>query len=198
MSTYLQGIAAEFGKFFQHGDEVIYLPSGSIVMSDHVKLLTDHEGKSYGTTADILQVHIGDEAIGFRFEFPNNYDDELATKADDFDSYIAVSVGLNITKFKTMIIDGVKAKVITEGTLKEISLIRGEPAIKGTYARLVTPDTCGELEDDFERMRLVGRYVSLHRAQKAAENSGVIQYHHITSDYERAASRLRQALQSLL
>jgi hypothetical protein len=128
---------------------------------------------------------------------PESWSSKFAELADDFDSYVAISAGLNITKSDTMTIDGVEVKVIVKATLNEISILGKEPAIKSTYARFVSSDSCNDIEDDYERLRLVGRYISLHRAAKAAENGGVVKYAHATSPWERAADRFERALRNL-
>jgi hypothetical protein len=196
----LQGIACEFGKCFSHGDEIIYLKPGCVSYEPDIRLLLDHEGKSLGTTADRLQVHIGDEAIAFRFAIPESWSASFAEKADELETYLPISAGMNITKTETMTIDGEQVKVIVKATLNEISVLSGEPAIKSTYGRVVSLETCDDLEDEANsgRLQLVGRFVSLHRKMKATENGGEIRYTHVTSDYERKASAFERALAKLL
>jgi hypothetical protein len=98
-----------------------------------------------------------------------------------------------------MTIDGEQVKVIVKATLNEISVLSREPAIKSTYGRVVSLETCDDLEDEYDsgRLQLVGQFVSLHRNMKAFENGGEIRYSHATSPYERAADRFERALKNL-
>ncbi len=96
-----------------------------------------------------------------------------------------------------MTIDGAQIKVVTEATLNELSLISETPAVKATYARVVSADRCGTLVDDSERLELIGRYINLHRKARASDNDGIVKYAHATSPYDRAADRFEKALRDL-
>ena len=200
MTYVLQGEACEFGKCFAHGDDVLYLKSGCFdAESDNdVRLLINHGGKSLATTADRLQIHAGADALIFRFVIPDSFSKQFAELADDFETYTSASVGFKFDKFETLTIDGMGVKVITSATLREISLLDKEPAIKTTYARFVSDESCCSLEEDYERIRLVGRVVALQRAQKASENGGKVEWMHVTSAMDRAANRFTRALNALV
>jgi hypothetical protein len=194
-----QGVACEFDKFFFNGDEVWYLKSGCFnsISDNEVKLMLNHDGKSLGSTNNRLEVHAGDEAVVFRYSIPGSWS-EFAEPADDFLTYVPVSIGFKATKTEKMNIDGVPVTIVVEATLNEISALDKEPAIKSTYARVATDDTCGSLEEDYERIRLVGRVVSLHRLQKASENGGKLEFKHASTPYDRAADRFTRALNALV
>jgi hypothetical protein len=194
-----QGAACEFEKFFFHGDEVWYLKSGCFgsISDNEVKLMLNHDGKSLGSTNNRLQVHAGNEALVFRYSIPGSCS-EFSEPADDFETYVPVSIGFNATKTEAMKIDGVPVTIVVEATLNEISALDKEPAIKSTYARVATEDTCGTLAEDYDRILLVGRVVSLHRAQKATENGGKLEYKHASIPYDRAANRFTRALNALV
>jgi phage head maturation protease len=203
MTYVIQGIACEFGKCFSDGREIIYLKSGCFDSCSEadIRLLLDHKGKSLGTTADRLEIHIGKEAMAFRYTIPDSsWNTTFSEPADDLNTYVPVSIGCNPTKTETITIDGVQVKVIVEATLNEISLLSQEPANKSTYGRVVSSETTGSLDDDYDagRLELVGRYVNLHRAHKASENNGIVQYTHASSPYERAAANFERKLQTLM
>jgi phage head maturation protease len=200
MSVVLQGVATEFEKFFFNGDEIWYLKAGCFgsLSDSEVKLMFDHDGKSIATTNNRLQVHVGNEALIFRLAIPDSFSEPLLDQTDEFESYIPVSVGFTATKTETMMIEGVPVKIVVEATLNEISVLSKEPAVKTTYARIASEETCGSLEKDYERIRLVGRFVSLHRAQKATENEGKVEYKNTLSPYDAAGNRFVRALNALI
>jgi phage head maturation protease len=196
-----QGVACEFDKFFFNGDDVWYIKSGAFdsTSDNEVKLMLNHEGKSLASTDNRLQVHIGDDAIAFRYFIPDSWGSKgFGEVSDDYESYVPISIGFSATKTKTTTIDGVPVTIVVEATLNEISVLDKEPAVKTTYARVASLDTCGELEEDYQRIKLVGRVVSLHRAQKATENGGKVNYSHATSSYDRAANGFTRALKALI
>jgi phage head maturation protease len=166
MSFVMQGIACDFGKCFSQGDDVLYLKSGCFGSSSEadVRLLIDHGGKSFATTADRLDVYLGDDALTFRYMVPDSWSKHFAEPSDDFDTYAPVSVGFSFDRYETITIDGIKVKIISDATLNEISILSQEPAIKSTYSRIVSMDTCGSsLKDDYERMKLRAGPGNLHR-----------------------------------
>jgi hypothetical protein len=193
----LQGLVLDFNKCFYSGEEIIFIKSESISVSDNVGLMLDHGGKTFGH--DNLEIHIGDESLAFRYELPASWCDSFKDQADEVETYLGVSAGLTITKSDTMTMDGHTVKVISAATLNEISLLSKEPAVKTAYARIVTADTCGDLSEDVEagRLHLVGRVIGLLRQTKAAENGGVVKYSNSPSPYERAADRFERALKTL-
>jgi phage head maturation protease len=192
----LQGIACRFGEVIDDGTKLIYLKPGCLTEADEVKLLIDHRGKGLASTADALEIHISEKILAFRYSIPDSWSEKFADSADDLETYVAVSCGFSIAKSELMTIDGTQIKVITEATLNEISIISSAPAVKTTFARVVSAETCGPLADDCERMELIGRYISLHR--KATANGGDVQYAHATSPSDRAADRFTRALAALL
>jgi hypothetical protein len=196
-----QGVACEFDKFFWNKHEIWYLKSGCLdSTSDNVvKLKLNHEGKGLASTDDRLRVHIGDEAITFRYFIPESWGSKgFAEVSDDYENYVPVSIGFNATKTEAMTINGVPVTIVVEATLNEISLLDKEPAVKTTYARVASLDTCGDLEEDYQRIKLAGRFVALHRAQKATENGGKVEYKHVNTPYDRAANRFTRALNALV
>ena len=193
---FLQGLGCKFGEIIDSGNELLYLRPGCLTEADEVKLLIDHRGKGLATTDDALQIYIGEKSLSFRYSIPDSWSEKFSESSDDLESYIPVSVGFSIDKSELMTIEGVAVKVITEATLNEVSLVSEEPAVKSTYARVVSADTCGTLADDSERLELIGRYISLHR--KANASDGLIKYAHATSPYDRAADLFTRALKALL
>ena len=119
--------------------------------------------------------------------------------ADEYESYLAVSVGHFVKDADIATIDGVTVVTVTESSLREISLLDRIPAIHSTYARVSSWDRCCSLEADYKagRFDLVGSFVSLHRAAKAAETGGAIKYANSLTEYERAGNRFTSALMRL-
>jgi hypothetical protein len=193
-TLFLQGNVFDFNKCFRCGDEILYARPGSIE-SDYVGLRFDHEGKTFGH--DKMEVYCGDESVAFRFALPRLWTKQFENQADDLETFLAVSAGLTITKSESMKVDGETVKVIVKGTLNEISLLsQQDPAIKTSYARIVSSDSCNELKDDSDsgRLQLVGKVIGLLRKAKAADNGGRVAYNNVTSDYDHAAKQFQQAL----
>ena|ERR1700682_614797 len=199
MSVVLQGKATDFDSFFFNHDEVWYIKSGAFgrLEDTEVVLMCDHDGKAVASTKNRLQVHAGDEALIFRLAMPDSFSEPLLDQTDELESYLPVSIGFTATKTEKMTIEGVPVTIVVEATLNEISVLSKEPAMKTTYARIVSEGTCGELKEDYERIRLVGRVVSLHRLQKASENGGHVEYKNTLSSYDAAANRFTRALNAL-
>lgn len=198
MTVAIQGVAAEFKKIFTiDGKKFYYLAPDCFGPISDVDLLLNHQGKSFATTEDRLQIYSGDDALVFRCYFPENFAKQVADQTDEIETYLAVSAGFTITKTETVICDGILVNVIVEAKLNELSLLDKPPAIDTTYARIVSEDSCGTLEEDYDRIRLVGRVVSLHRKALATESGGKIQYHHSPTAYERASDRFSRALAAL-
>jgi hypothetical protein len=197
----LQGIATALGKCFPHGDKILYLKSScfdaSIRSGTDISLLFDHDEDRRLTKR--LQIHAGEKGVAFRYLIPGSWSSSFSEIADDVDTYIPVSIGYKDARKETTTIDGVEITSVIEAKLEEISLLSGAPAVDSTYARVVSLDTCGTLEEDYNagRLHLIGQYVSLHRAFKASENGGRVEYSHATSPYDRAAARFERALQTL-
>jgi phage head maturation protease len=200
VSYAIQGVFCELNKCFAHGKEVLYLKPGvfdSWADNDDVRLLIAHEGKSLATTADRLDIYLGDDALTFRFKMPESWGGEpFSDAAGDVETYFAASCGFKYNAYETVTIDGVEVKIISSATLEEISLVK-DPAVKGTYARIVSIDACNSLEDDHNLIKLAGRIITLHRKVKALETGDEIQYSHVTTPYERASDRFTSALQAL-
>jgi hypothetical protein len=202
----LQGIATETGKCCRGKDgNVLYLNHGcfdaSIDSGIEVSLLLDHDSKScIGTTTNNkLAIYAGSKGVAFRFTIPESWSKDLADHADDFETYVPVSIGLKDGSATPINIDGTQVASVDEAKLYEVSILSKAPAIHSTYARIVSLETCGTLQHDYDsgRLDLVGKYIGIHRAYKASENGGVVKYHHVTSPYDRAASRFVTALQTL-
>src|ERR1700730_2182783 len=123
----------------------------------------------------------------------------LEDMADDMECYFPISIGYVTTKTETEVVDGVSVKSIVEADLREISILNKAPAIHSTYGRITKWEFCNGLKEDYElgRFGLIGRFVSLHRAIKAQENGGVLNYNHITTPYDRAANNFERALGKL-
>lgn len=202
----LQGIATATGQcFFGKDGNVLYLKHGcfdaSIISGLEVRLLLDHDSKSClaKTTNDKLEVCAGATGIAFRFHIPDSCSGAFRGYADDFDSYLPVSIGFKDGIAEAITIDGVKVTSVINATLCEVSILSKPPAIHSTYGRVVSANTCGPLKDDYDsgRLALAGRYVALHRAYKASHNNGVVEYCHSTSAYDRTASKFETALRKL-
>jgi phage head maturation protease len=196
----VQGIFCELNKCFAHGNEVLYLKPGVFdsCVEGNVRLLIDHEGKSLATTADRLELCLGDDVLTFRAVLPDSWSGskELTDVAGDVETYLAVSCGFKYNAYETVTIDGAEVKVISNATLTEISLVSA-PAVESTYARVVSMDDCNSLEEDQDLIKLTGRVVTLHRKAKALEAGGQIKYSHATTPSDRAANRFTRALKAL-
>jgi phage head maturation protease len=201
MTTYaIQGLCTEFKKCFQHGERILYLNptcfNKSIESGEEVKLLYDHDDEAFPNRS--VELYAGDKGLAFRIILPESRTDVgMSNVSDDFDTYIPVSIGYKEAQTETTMIDGVEITSVVQATLHEVSLLSKAPAVNTTYARVVDLDTCGSLEDDYDRIQLVGRYVSLHRQAKAQENGGIVEYGHTTSPYDRAANNFERALRRL-
>jgi hypothetical protein len=197
----LQGVASEFGKYFQHGDDILRLNSRcfdkSLRSGRDIKLLINHDtSQCLGSWTDKLMIYAGEKRLVFRFLLPGS---EFNHLANDFDSYVPVSIGYITEKTESTTVNGIKVVTVVEGSLTEISILDKAPAVHSTYGRVVSWETCGGLQEDYEagRFELVGKYISLHRASKALDNNGVVDYRHSTSPYHRAANNFERALQNL-
>jgi hypothetical protein len=195
----IQGIATEFGRCIQHGDKIIYLNSGCFADLGDVKFLYDHDPDKEVYRNRNLELFAGAKSLAFRMVLPEfrNTPGDLSDVSDDYDTYMPVSVGYKDAVTETVTIEGVEIKRVVKAALHEISLLEGTPAVNTTYARIVDMDKCGTLADDYDMIRLVGRYVNIHREVKARENNGVVKYGHTTSPYDRAANNFERALQRL-
>jgi hypothetical protein len=199
---FFQGIALEFKKFIFHGDDILYFKPGCMDCSGaDVHLMIDHK-ESLRSTRNRLELYAGEDALAFRLRIPIGYDStslKFSELADEFNTYVPISVGCTRTETETMTIDGVSVKIVAKATLNELSVLSRAPAMQASYGRLVSTETCGTLEEDYEsgRLELVGKYIGIHRAFKASENGGEIRYSHVTSDYERKASAFERALAKL-
>jgi hypothetical protein len=195
---YLQGIALNFNEVIPLGNgEFVYLKTGSVTVADDVGLQFDHRGKKFGNGN--IDVYVSESGIAFRYLLPESWESttEIKIIVDEIESYLAVSPGFTITKSEIMTIDGVKFKVISAAVLNEISIISTEPAVKSSYARLVSHETIGELANDCEsgRLDIVGKVIGLHR--KISADGGPVKYNHTLSAHERASNRFMSALMRL-
>jgi HK97 family phage prohead protease len=200
----LQGTATAFDKPFAHGDEVWILKSGcfdrSLRSGHDVKLLMNHEEEHCLGSGEQILLYAGKTALVFRYLISDSKHNKFFEDvADDMDTYVPVSIGFERTKSETTRVDGVNVITVIEAKLNEVSILDKAPAVHSTYGRVVSWNTCGSLEEDSEngRFDLVGRYVGLHRAVKAQDNGGNIDYRNTTTPYERAADRFQLALQKL-
>jgi HK97 family phage prohead protease len=203
---YLQGIATKNGEcFFDKDGDILFLNYGcfdaSIRSETEVKLLLDHDAKiCLGTTTnDRLEVHAGSKGVAFRYSIPDSWSADFSDLADDFNSYLAVSIGFKDGNAELITVDGVKVTSVVEARLFEISILSKPPAIHSTYARVVSAETCGPLKHDYEsgRLELIGKYIGIHRTFKATENGGVLKYNHTSSPYDRAALNFERTLKNL-
>ncbi len=195
----IQGVAFEYGKVFVSDGKAWLARPGCFGSIDNVELLIGHEGKSLADTDNRLQIYSGEDALIFRAYFPDEwFTKQVSDKADEMESYFAVSAGFKIMNTETVMCEGVPVRVILEAKMSELSLINAAPAVDTTYARIVSEDACNdELKSDYEMIRTVGRFVGLHRKITAADNEGEVKYAHSPSAYERAGDRFRRALAAL-
>jgi phage head maturation protease len=199
-----QGIAARTGKIIRDGDDYLYLKPDCFAKSlsdgDDVGLWIDHDERQSLTRRNKLELYATKSALAFRWAAPNSwkFDTELSVFADDFDTYLPISIGFVKTKIQKVTLDGgITVTVVEEAKLDEVSILSSPPAEHSTFGRIVTLDTCDELKDDMERFELHGAYIGVHRAFKASENNGQVKYSHATSSYDRAADRFERALKNL-
>jgi phage head maturation protease len=200
----IQGIATQLEKPFVHGDDILILKSGvfdsSLRGANDIKLLLNHDPEHcLGSSKDgRLLIHAGEKEMVFRFLI-GKADKLFSDIADDIESYFPISIGYVTTKTEMEVVDGVSVKSIVEADLREISILNKAPAIHSTYGRVTKWESCNGLKEDHElgRFNLIGRFVSLHRAIKAQENGGVLNYSHVTTPWNRAYDSLQKALRKL-
>ncbi len=104
----LQGVASEFDKPFVHGDHVLILQSDCFsksLRSSDIKLLLNHDTSHCLGSQDRLMIYAGEKSLVFRFPLSGPGFKELA---DDFETYVPVSVGYITKETETTIIDGSK------------------------------------------------------------------------------------------
>jgi HK97 family phage prohead protease len=201
----IQGIATELEKPFAHGDDIMILQSGcfdkSLRSQDDIKLLINHDfAHCIGSWPDSLLLYAGKQGLAFRYMIPSSlHSKAFEEMADDVLTYVPISIGFERTKSETAQVDGINVITVIEAKLTEVSILDKAPAVHATYGRVVSWATCGSLQDDYEtgRFDLVGKAIGLHRAVKATENGGKMEYQNSTSPYERAADRFSTALRKL-
>jgi phage head maturation protease len=194
----------------------------SLRSSNDVKLLINHDpahclgswpdtlllyaGNKYpahclGSWPDTLLLYAGNKGLAFRYLLPSSkeYRKAFQEMADDVLTYVPISIGFERIKSETSQVDGINVITVIEAKLTEVSILDKAPAVHATYGRVVSWATCGSLQDDYEtgRFDLVGKAIGLHRAVKARENGGKMEYQNATSPYERAADRFSTALRKL-
>jgi phage head maturation protease len=202
MTYVLQGTAFAFDEPFVKNDYILYVNSGafdaSLASGKSVQLLIGHDpAQRLGSSSDRLTLHAGKKSLVFRFDLHDG--DGFADLADDPLTYLPVSISHRPVKTTSEVMRGVKVVTVIESELVEISLIKGEPDIKSSYARVVSQDGCASLKDEYDAglFNVAGRLITAHRALKARENGGEIKYRHTTSAYDRAAERFTAALRRL-
>jgi phage head maturation protease len=200
---FFEGIATKMGEFFQYGDEAWYLAPGAFDASrgeSEVKLLAGHdESEVYGSTSKRLELHYAPDCVLFRFHMPASFKSVVDDIADSVEEYWPVSIGFVKTKFERKVIDGVPVQIIEGAKLTEVSILKTDPAVHTTYARVVSAKSCGTLQEDYEagRFSLVGRFISLHRKVAALDNDGKVDYVHQSSEYDRKGRGVVRALERL-
>ena len=198
---FFEGKATDLGKFFFHGDDILYLAPGCFDAArgqSAVQLLIGHdESKAYCDTSNHLEIHYGPDAVVFRVRMPASFKSELDGVAGSFEDYNPVSIGFKKIRVEKKEIDGAIVQIIHEAQLSEVSILQSAPALKSTYARVVHASSCGTLRDDYEsgRFALASQFISLHRKVAAMDNDdGKVDYVHRTTDYERKAKAFERAL----
>jgi HK97 family phage prohead protease len=198
----IQGVATELDKAFAYGDDIMILKSGcfdsSMRSRDDIKLLINHDfAHCLGSWPDSLLLYAGKKGLAFRYLLTSSKGFE--EMADDFLTYVPISIGFERTKSETTQVDGINVITVTEARLNEVSILDKAPAVHFTYGRVVSWATCGSLQDDYETGRFdrVGKAIGLHRAVKAQENGGKMEYSNATTPYERAADKFSEALRKL-
>jgi phage head maturation protease len=198
----LHGLSAEFDKPFQYGDGIIVLKSGcldsSLKSGTKVVITMNHEiDKPFGSSNNRLQLYANKTGMYFRYFMPTGND--LSDVADDLETYMPVSVSIAPTKTEMDTVDGVDVTYMVEAEIKEVSILERTPAIKTTFARVSSLDRCGDLKTDVDSglFDLSGKLISLHRKMLARENGGVINYKHVSSEYDRASTKFQNALLKL-
>ena len=205
MSLGIQGIATFFNKPIWHGNHfIIFTPeafNSSLKSDPHPRLLQDHKSEtSFSNDRYPLQLHASKEFLTFRYTMPEAADKSFADYANDFETYLGVSIGFVTIKETVSEIDGFAVKTIYEAILTEVSLLSTFPAVDGTYARIVDVDNKDSLDLEAETgiMASVGKFISLHRKSREFEVGGkTLKYGHTTSAYERKASDFTDALARL-
>jgi phage head maturation protease len=200
---FFEGIATKTGEFIAQGDEAWDLAPGCFDArrgESEVKLLAGHdESEVYGSTSKRLELHYTPECVLFRFHMPASFKSVVGDIADSPEDYWGVSIGFLKTKFENKVIDGIPVVLIHEAKLVEISILKNDPAVKSTYARVVSAASCDSLKADYEagRFSLYERFISLHRKIQALDNGGKIDYVHQSSEYDRKARNFERVLERL-
>ena len=191
----IEGICTALKTCFEHGGRVLYFEPDCFSDSRHTKLLYDHDREVIKNRT--VEIFAGEKGLAFRMTLPESDDDSFATVSDDYNTYLACSIGYKDASIKTMLIEGVEVACVVKATLQEISILSKPPAVDTTFARIVDLAKCGTLADDYAMIYLTGRYVNLHRKAMAMDNGGIVKHGHSTSDYDRAADKFTRLLAEL-
>jgi phage head maturation protease len=201
---FFEGIATKMGEFFQYGDEAWYLAPGAFDASrgeSEVKLLAGHdESEVYGSTSKRLELHYAPDCVLFRFHMPASFKSVVGDIADSPEDYWPVSIGFVTTKSEKSVMDGIPVRIIEQAKLTEVSILKTDPAVASTFARVVSVKSCGTLQEDYEagRFALISRFISIHRKVQALDNDdGKIDYVHQSSEYDRKARNFEKVLERL-
>jgi phage head maturation protease len=206
VSYVIQGVANTFDVPFTHNGEVVTNRKGCFnrfLSSNHeIKFLIGHdESHCFGSSRTNLLIHAGARSLVFRYAIPESkqFEKAFAEVAGDIETYTAVSIGYTAKRVETRVVDGVKVVEVLDATLEEISLLDCAPAVGSTYARIVSWDTCSDLQEDYDTglFELTGRLISLHRAVEARDNGGKINFSHARTPMDRAADNFLKVLRRL-
>jgi hypothetical protein len=119
--------------------------------------------------------------------------------ADSVEDYWPVSIGFEKKKFERKVIEGIPCLIIEEAKLTEVSILKTDPAVSSTFARVVRASSCESLQEDYEagRFELMGKFISLHRKVQALDTDGKVNFVHQSSEYDRKANGFTRALERL-
>jgi HK97 family phage prohead protease len=156
---FIQGYALRWHSLVQHGDgRLAYFLPGSIkypMLDEPKQILFDHdESHVISTTRQGLVLHADDHGLAMRLHIPNTPLGAKARETVRSGERTALSVGVTMDGSELRDIDGEKVRIVHHAKLHEISIVR-KGACRPAYCLLVNADTCGTIEEDAKRLRVL-------------------------------------------
>jgi HK97 family phage prohead protease len=153
----LQGYATRYGLPHIHDGQIEMFTTGAMARAlatkTAVQFLIDHdESLLVATAADRLELFGDEKGLAFRLRLAD--DDAHLIEMVKSGERDGMSVGYRIEADEWRTITGERVKIITDGLLCEISLVKGGP-VRQAFASVVDASQCGTLAQDCKAGRLL-------------------------------------------
>jgi HK97 family phage prohead protease len=168
----LAGLATKFDEPFVHDGQIQMLAPGvfasSLKSGQRIALQLDHDdGTAAASTANGLELEESDVGLLFRLDMRRTRNASAIHSIVDGGNRACVSVAYQVERDKSETYGAHKVRVITQASLKEISLVRR--GVVGAAFAFITDDVCNPSINALDKSTMFALCRAHHNVRRATD-----------------------------